>query len=147
MTRPSIALVAILSTHAAAVFAAGPIPYRDADAVAEGKELYAEYCAACHGAALEGEAGWRIRGEDGLMPAPPHDETGHTWHHPDTQLFEMTKYGVSAVLARRGLDYESNMIGFGDVLSDEQILATLAFIKSTWPDQVIEMHDSINASR
>ena len=47
--------------------------------LAEGEKLYQEYCASCHGADLEGQVGWRSAGEDGILPAPPHDETGHTW--------------------------------------------------------------------
>lgn len=117
------------------------IPWDDPAAVALGRTLYADHCASCHGTELEGEEDWQVRGPDGLLPAPPHDETGHTWHHPDAQLFDLTKYGVSAVLARRGQTYDSTMIGFGDVMSDDQILATLAYIKSRWPDQVIEMHN------
>ena len=51
--------------------------------IAQGEDLYREYCAACHGADLEGQPDWRSAGPDGVLPAPPHDETGHTWHHPD----------------------------------------------------------------
>lgn len=146
----SIVLFASVTLFAAAAWATTErelIPYRDADAIAQGEVLYADHCAACHGADLEGEPNWRERDENGLLPAPPHDETGHTWHHPDAQLFDLTKYGVSEVLARRGLDYDSSMMGFGDVLSDAEILAVLAFIKASWPRQVIEMHNEINASR
>src|SRR6056297_1420246 len=67
------------------------IPYTDEAAVAAGAEIYAEHCAACHGADLEGQVPeWRKRGPDGLMPAPPHDESGHTWHHPDPILIDIT---------------------------------------------------------
>jgi mono/diheme cytochrome c family protein len=106
--------------------------------------LYQGFCASCHGAELEGEPNWRVRGEDGLLPAPPHDETGHTWHHPDAQLIAMTQHGVAALV---GNGYQSAMIGFGDVMSEAEIMATLAYIKSTWPDEVIEIHNQINASR
>lgn len=51
-----------------------------------GKKVYDANCASCHGVKLEGEENWRERGPDGLLPAPPHDETGHTWHHPDALL-------------------------------------------------------------
>ncbi len=118
------------------------IPYMDAEAAIAGARIYAEHCAACHGAALEGEADWRSPGPDGLLRAPPHDETGHTWHHADTLLFEITKYGSEAVV---GGTYRSNMQGFGDVLTDAEILSVLAYIKSTWPDRVIETHNRINA--
>ena len=112
--------------------------------MARGAEIYAETCAACHGIDLEGQvADWRSRGPDGLLPAPPHDETGHTWHHADAVLFQITKYGTEALV---GGDYRSNMIGFGDVLSDAEILAVLGYIKSTWPPQVIAAHDRVNAA-
>ncbi|RVT82282.1 cytochrome c [Rhodobacteraceae bacterium CCMM004] len=121
--------------------AAGLFPYRDAAAVARGAEVYAEYCASCHGADLEGEPNWRDRNPDGTMPAPPHDETGHTWHHPDVQLFAITKQGIEAIV---GGDYRSSMIGFGDVLSDTEILEVLGYIKSTWPEEIQERHDALN---
>lgn len=120
----------------------GLLPWRDAVAVAQGQILYADHCAACHGAALQGEPDWRTRDADGYLPAPPHDETGHTWHHPDAQLFAVTKYGVAALV---GQGYVSRMPGYAGVLSDDEILAVLAYIKSTWPDRVIEVHDRINA--
>lgn len=119
------------------------VPYEDARAVALGAGLYADHCAACHGTALEGETpDWRQRTPEGLLPAPPHDETGHTWHHPDAQLVDIVARGTAAVV---GGGYESAMIGFGDILAEDEILAVLAFIKSTWPDRVIEAHDGINA--
>lgn len=121
----------------------GLLPWQDAGAVARGAQVYAEYCAACHGVDLEGQVPeWRSPGPDGLLPAPPHDETGHTWHHADQVLFRITKYGTEALI---GGTYRSNMIGFGDVLSDTEILSVLAFIKSTWPRQVRDAHDRINA--
>ena len=118
------------------------IPYTDSDAVALGATLYDYHCAACHGANLEGEPNWRERDADGYLPAPPHDVSGHTWHHPDQQLFEITKYGTEAMV---GGNYRSNMGGFGEVLTDDEILAVLAYIKSTWPPRVIERHDAMNA--
>ena len=105
------------------------------DDLAQGAALYAEHCASCHGAELEGAPDWRRRGADGLYPAPPHDETGHTWHHGDRLLFDYTKLGGEATLAMRGvLDFESGMPGFGHLLTDDQIRDVLAFIKSTWPE-------------
>lgn len=100
-----------------------------------GAQVYATYCTACHGANLEGEANWRSRKPDGRMPAPPHDASGHTWHHPDEVLFGITKEGlVPGKNAPPG--YVSNMPAFGSTLSDEQIRAVLAYIQSTWPEQV-----------
>lgn len=120
---------------------AGILPYTDPEAVANGRAIYEAQCAACHGIDLGGEENWRDRGADGYLPAPPHDETGHTWHHPDTQLFMITKHGTEAIV---GQGYKSNMMGFGDILSDQEILKVLAYIKSTWPRRVLETHNRIN---
>jgi mono/diheme cytochrome c family protein len=104
----------------------------DAAQVGRGRRIYAEHCASCHGANLEGQPEWRSRRSDGRLPAPPHDASGHTWHHPDGVLFRITKHGPAAIV---GEGYESDMPGFAGVLSDAEIRAALAFIKSTWPDR------------
>lgn len=121
---------------------AGILPYTDPVRIAQGEAIYAQHCAACHGAALEGEADWRVRDSDGYLPAPPHDVTGHTWHHPDVQLIDIVTRGTEAVV---GNGYQSRMPGYAGVLSAEEIRDVLAFIKSTWPPDVIEMHDALNA--
>ncbi|MGR3760800.1 c-type cytochrome [Roseobacteraceae bacterium NS-SX3] len=121
--------------------AAGLLPYDDPEAVSAGREIYRDYCASCHGAALEGEPDWQERDADGYLPAPPHDETGHTWHHPDQQLLAITKFGVEALA---GDGYRSRMGGYGGQLSEEDMLAVLAYIKSTWPEEVIQRHNQIN---
>ena len=108
--------------------------------LAFGERIYAENCASCHGAKLEGQPSWKRRLESGRMPAPPHDETGHTWHHSDADLVRLTKEGVAAVV---GGSYESDMPGFGDVLTEDEILAVLAFIKSTWPERQREYQAAI----
>lgn len=101
--------------------------------VALGKTLYAQHCASCHGVNLEGQLEWRERKPDGKMPAPPHDATGHTWHHPDDALFGITKQGITAY-APAG--YKSDMPAFGGELTDEQIWSVLAYLKSTWPLEI-----------
>lgn len=105
----------------------------DPELVVLGRRIYVDYCATCHGADREGEPDWRKRKEDGTMPAPPHDESGHTWHHPDGMLFAITKSG-SQIVAPAG--YETGMPGFADSLSDREISASIAFIKSHWPPQI-----------
>ena len=140
MLRPILATVAILAPST--VLAQGPLPYTDAARVAAGAELYAENCASCHGADLQGQPNWKVRDADGYLPAPPHDVTGHTWHHPDTQLIDIVSRGTEAIV---GNGYASRMIGYGEILSDQEIRDVLAYIKSTWPAEVIEMHNDINA--
>jgi mono/diheme cytochrome c family protein len=104
----------------------------DSTLIALGRSVYEQHCASCHGAKLEGQPDWQRRLPDGRLPAPPHDPTGHTWHHRDQELFDMTKDGPSAVVPA----YHSDMPAFRGVLSDREIWAVLAYIKSTWPPEI-----------
>ncbi len=101
--------------------------------VALGRQVYEAHCASCHGANLEGQPEWRSRRSDGKMPAPPHDASGHTWHHTDEALFKVTRDGLAAMA---GAGYETDMPGFKDRLSDDQIRAVIAYIKSRWPSNI-----------
>lgn len=103
-----------------------------------GQQVYADQCAACHGANLEGQPNWQSPGLDGLMPAPPHDETGHTWHHTTELLFAITKYGIVEAANLEG--YQSAMPAYEGVLTDGEIEAVLSFIKSQWPVELQEQH-------
>jgi mono/diheme cytochrome c family protein len=103
--------------------------------VALGREVYSAHCASCHGANLEGQPNWQQALPTGGLPAPPHDASGHTWHHNDQSLFTTVKWGGAAT-APEG--FKSNMPAFGDRLSDREIWAVLAFIKSTWPPEIQE---------
>lgn len=113
----------------------------DATLVARGASIYAGQCASCHGKNLEGQPNWRARLPNGRMPAPPHDRTGHTWHHPDELLFTLTKQGPAALV---GGNYRSDMPGYAGTLSDGEIVAVLSYIKSTWPAEIRARHDDIN---
>lgn len=114
----------------------------DGALVSRGKVIYASHCAACHGPDLEGQPDWRKRMPNGRLPAPPHDETGHTWHHPDTALIDIVKNGlVPGKTAPSG--YESDMPAFGRLLSDADIVAVLAYIKSTWPSEAFELQKKV----
>jgi len=102
-----------------------------------GKALYAQHCAACHGAKLEGQPNWRARLPNGRMPAPPHDDSGHTWHHPDEVLFGITKNGLVPPYAPAG--YQSDMPAFAGTLTDAEIRAVLAYIASHWSGEVLKL--------
>ncbi len=99
-----------------------------------GRNVYAQHCAACHGAKLDGQPNWRARLPNGRMPAPPHDDSGHTWHHPDHVLFGITKNGLVPPYAPAG--YQSDMPAFASTLSDAEIRAVLAYIASSWSAEV-----------
>jgi mono/diheme cytochrome c family protein len=102
----------------------------------DGRALYLQNCASCHGTNLEGQPAWRSPRPDGTWPAPPHSIDGHTWHHPDAMLLDYVRRGGQAVLDDLGVEFASAMPAFGDVLSDAQIEAILDYIKSIWPDEV-----------
>ncbi len=109
--------------------------------VALGETIYTEHCASCHGANLKGQPDWRTRNADGTLKAPPHDESGHTWHHPDADMFRYTKLGGQS-LAPKG--FKSAMPAFGETLTDHDIWAVLSFIHSRWPAKVRERQRRIN---
>lgn len=110
--------------------------------VALGAELYAAHCAECHGAGLEGEENWQTPLADGGLRAPPHDESGHTWHHADAHLFAYSKNGGKDMAPSQ---FKSNMPGFAGILSDGDIWAVLAYIKSRWPRHILLRQDRLNS--
>ena len=117
----------------------------DAGIVAQGRKVYEAHCASCHGARLEGQRpNWRERDAQGRLPAPPHDASGHTWHHPDEVLFRVTKYGVAKAANLK--DHDSGMPAYEGVLTDAEIVAVLSFIKAQWPRETRRLHDEVNAS-
>lgn len=126
-----VGLVALLALAASAC---GERSGTDHYALMEGENIYKAECASCHGTRLEGQPDWRTRRPDGKLPAPPHDETGHTWHHPMAQLVAITKFGMVPPNAPEG--YVSDMPAFADKLNDRQIENVLAWIESTWPAEV-----------
>lgn len=133
-----IALSVLLATPAAAETFFLP---DDATFTGLGKIIYQAECAACHGADLQGEPNWQQRKPDGKLPAPPHDATGHTWHHAERHLFEITKYGLQKFA---GANYQTDMPAYGTKLTDAEIIAVLSYIKSTWPAEIRARHDMMS---
>jgi mono/diheme cytochrome c family protein len=95
--------------------------------VARGADLYQANCASCHGADLAGAPDWKTPNENGSYPPPPHDSSGHTWHHPDRVLIEIIRDGSNFP--------QSRMPAFGGQLSDADMEAILEFIKTSWGPQ------------
>ena len=124
---------------AALLLAATVLPVSAQDDSLAGERLYQENCASCHGANLEGQPDWRSRLPNGGLPAPPHDASGHTWHHTDRVLLDIVKRGTAAIV---GNGYESDMPGFKEVLTDEEITAIIDYIKNTWPDRIRASQES-----
>jgi len=138
-----VAGAAAIGVAVAAVAVLLAWPRDDPVRIAAGRAAYDRHCASCHGASLEGEPNWREKKPTGRMPAPPHDASGHTWHHSDAVLFGITKFGLApGKYAPPG--YQSDMPGFGGALPDDEIRAVLDYIKSTWPDEVRRAQERAN---
>jgi mono/diheme cytochrome c family protein len=147
--RNYLVLLAVFAAVAAAFlyFTSGRpelrIDARDPARVARGRVVYEQRCAVCHGQRLEGQANWRVRLPNGRLPAPPHDDTGHTWHHADEVLFAIVKNGLVPPYAPAG--YESDMPAFGPAISDEDIRAALAYVESHWSGEVEKVREEMLA--
>ena len=101
---------------------------RPADPVARGAALYAQHCAACHGARAEGAPNWHRPGADGKPPAPPLDGSGHAWHHPQAQLKQTILDGTQG----RG----GGMPAWRGKLSEAEVDAVIAWFQSLWPPEL-----------
>jgi len=137
MRRALLAVTAVLAAGAAAGLlwldpGEGGSPAPTAEELERGEKIYAASCASCHGVNLEGQPDWQRRLPSGRLPAPPHDASGHTWHHPDGVLFRITKAGPAGAVVP---GYASDMPAYDGILTDGEIAAARAFIKSTWPER------------
>ena len=95
-----------------------------------GAALYAAECAGCHGTRLEGQPRWWQVTQEGRLPAPPLDASGHVWQHSDAELLDIIVNGMANVA---GPDYRSDMPAFGSRLNRSDMQAVLTFIKAQWP--------------
>lgn len=151
MTKKKIAIIAAITIGIAVAasyriwlpqqLSAGTEP--DPAVVAQGKDIYGQQCASCHGTELQGQPNWMQRKPDGKLPAPPHDASGHTWHHSDGDLFKIVKEGVQAFA---GQDYKTDMPAYSGKLDDDQIRAAIAYIKSTWPEKQRKFQEQVTAT-
>ncbi|MCG2581671.1 MAG: cytochrome c [Marinobacter sp.] len=100
--------------------------------VAQGRQIYEQYCTACHGWQAEGAANWQKLDEKGEMPPPPHDETGHTWRHSDAMLFRMIAEGWRYPFNKSD---RLTMPAFGESLTDQEIAAVVEYLKTLWTEE------------
>jgi mono/diheme cytochrome c family protein len=117
----ALALVAVLSTYTYFAKQSHNPYWYSAAQVSQGQQLFADHCAACHGAQAQGAQNWMQPDAIGNRPAPPLNGTGHAWHHSLADLANTISVG-------RG-----NMPAWQFKLSDAEIMAVLAWTQSQWP--------------
>ena len=103
--------------------------------IARGASVYAASCATCHGNGGEGQPLWRERNPDGTLPPPPHDSTGHTWHHGDGTLYRIVAQGGQIF---DGAGFKSAMPAFQETLNSEEIRAVIVYLKTLWGPAELE---------
>jgi mono/diheme cytochrome c family protein len=91
--------------------------------------VYQSSCAQCHGANGEGDPLWQQRNPDGTYRPPPHDPSGHTWHHSDGILFKVVQGGGAVY---ESSNFQSRMPAFGEHRDSEEIKDVITYIKSLW---------------
>lgn len=146
---PVIVAVALIVVAVGWAVAGAPLPGDETPVPAaadtlDGKVLYQAHCASCHGERGEGQPDWKNKKPDGTYPAPPHDPSGHTWHHADGLLFRIVRDGGQA--AGGGAGFKSAMPAAGDTLSDAQIRATIEYIKTFWGPAERKSQANVSAS-
>jgi mono/diheme cytochrome c family protein len=100
--------------------------------VAQGRQIYEQYCAACHGRQGEGAANWKKPDEKGEMPPPPHDEIGHIWRHGDAMLFTIIAEGQRHPFNKSD---RLTMPAFGESLTDHEIGSAIEYLKTLWTNE------------
>lgn len=111
----------------------------DPEQVALGHDVYGDQCAECHGPNGEGQFGSPFETDaQGRLGAPPHDDTGHTWHHDDELLMRIVREGGTGDETM----FVQTMPAFGEILSDREIEAVIAYIKTLWSAQSREIQCS-----
>ncbi len=110
----------------------GGLPPLDPAEVARGRAVYAQSCASCHGPRAEGAKNWAVPDARGNLPAPPHDDSGHTWRHSDKELAELIRNGWRDPFNKTD---ELTMPPFKDKLSDEGIRSVITYFKSLWSEE------------
>lgn len=88
--------------------------------VDDGRVVYEANCVTCHGDANTSPP---------FALAPPHTVEGHTWEHSDRPLVDLVLNGATMA---------QTMPTFRDTLSEDEVRAAIAYIKSFWPAELIE---------
>jgi mono/diheme cytochrome c family protein len=96
--------------------------------LAQGKAVFADNCAACHGSNAEGVANWQTPDSNGRYPAPPINGTAHAWHHSLEALLRTINAG--------GKSLGGSMPAFQDRLTEAEKRSVMAAFQDHWPDDI-----------
>lgn len=105
--------------------------------VDQGRAVYRNNCAACHGEQAQGAPDWEVQGELGFYPPPPLNGSGHSAHHPLEDMVRTISMG--------GTELGGVMPAFVDVLRDPDIRAAVAYLQSLWSDEVYGTWEGIDS--
>jgi len=103
-----------------------------------GKDIFVKNCSVCHGKDAEGTAEWKTLDSNGQYPPPPLNGSAHAWHHPLSALLAVVNEGGSA--------YGGMMPAWKNTLSNEEMIAAIAFFQGYWSDEVYERWIEIEES-
>ena len=116
--------------------AASANPVARDSGTSHGQTIFQANCAVCHGAGGEGQPDWHVKKPDGILPAPPLNGDGHTWHHGDGTLYTYVSRGGKFYESPDIPSFKSGMPGFGEILSHEEVIAVIEYLKILWGDKV-----------
>lgn len=102
-----------------------------------GESVYLQHCSQCHGKKAEGTSEWKTPDDQGRYPPPPLNGTAHAWHHPTEVLVEIIKDGTVP---------DGNMPAWEGKLTDDEILAVIAWFQSIWPEKIFTTWQEIDLS-
>ena len=122
----------LLSALAIVVMAAVLLPACGPSEIERGQAVFQANCAACHGELGQGQPDWHIRTASGVLPAPPLNGDGHTWHHGDGTLYRTVSLGGAIYESPDVPSFKSGMPAFGQKLTHEEIVAVINYAKSQW---------------
>jgi mono/diheme cytochrome c family protein len=122
-------LVAALLSLAASHSVAAERWYNEQQVI-DGKQIFLQNCASCHGPEAASTANWKQTDANGKYPPPPLNGSAHAWHH-DLPLLRRT-------VREGGQKMGGLMPPFKDTLKPEQIDAAIAYFQSMWPDEIYQ---------
>ncbi|MEN5250100.1 cytochrome c [Alcaligenes aquatilis] len=95
-----------------------------ASASADGKQLYANACVACHQATGQGLPG----------VFPPLADSEWVKGEP-TVLAQLVLHGITGPITVKGQEYQGAMPAFAEQFSDAELAAVLSFIRHEWGNE------------